>query len=1150
MVVRADSGVPDSSVWHLLTEPSPGRLAFATRLALICTLVAVFAEVYKTPEIALTVYVVFFLNKPDRTSSMVLTVAIILVITLVIGIIFLLAAPVLESPGLRVLTMALISFVMMFLSSASKLKPVASIVALVIAYALDILGSAPLGEAVTRALLYTWLFFGIPGFVSFVVNLLIAPSPRSLVQKEMAERLRIAAAALAEENTAAGQNATRSILMSDAETQAHLKFAGIEKTSTEEDIGALKGASDCVITVLSAVQLMLDEPQAMPTQKVKQTIQRRLTELADIFEAGGYPAKVDLVDVNRESSDLAVSAVAFLNSGLIELGQVRPPGGAKNEKKSGFFLPDAFTNPVHVQFALKITGAAMLCYLIYSILSWPGIHTALITCFIVSLTTAAESVEKLTLRIVGCLAGAGLGLAVMLRIVPRATDIADLAVILFAGAFLAAWIAAGNKHISYAGFQLAFAYFLCVIQGPSPSFNMVVARDRVIGILLGNIVSYFVATRVWPVSVGPRIDSALQKAKQKLESVLEAPDWWSRSRLVAETQSMVEGISSDIRLAAYEPAWIRPDRARLTAQQRAAEAIRKLQPPMLGVAVLASEQGIDRLQRSPDNSATVGTPVLRRPGETKSFAALEAVLRVRTAAVLQAVSNLKQGSKMDKTGFTSIALLLTLLGPPIQAQKTDQSSSSATKNTQEGANYSRLPDSPSPQQSFVLPPNLEAAVVPRPRTELAADHDYTLTELIDIAELENRQTRVAWQRARNAAIGAGVAASTYLPVITANVLGAYQGSAGSNSSLGFNVQNSARLFGSAETVSLTWLLFDFGGRKNIVDAARKLSHVSNIGFTRAHQEVIYAVSIGYYTYVAKVEHHITAVQSLANAKEVEAAAEARYNHGEGTVIETAQARNLTAQAQLAVVNTKGAEEQAYAVLLTAMGISPLTAIRIATVGHHPISNGDLAPADQIVRDALSRRPDVLEAYNTVQASQASVKAAQAQNRPKIFLAGTGAFVSGQLGLTAIPGIGEQLPTLNITGNQWNGTVLLGVSIPIFDGHRRANAIQQSRNEEDKAAATLDEIRLNAVREIVSAQISLRASLAANDAAATLRATAQTSYDAALDSYKQGVGTVTVAVEAETQLFQARLAETDAYITALSAAATLAYATGQLGSAPR
>ena len=502
---------------------------------------------------------------------------------------------------------------------------------------------------------------------------------------------------------------------------------------------------------------------------------------------------------------------------------------------------------------------------------------------------------------------------------------------------------------------------------------------------------------------------------------------------------------------------------------------------------------------------------------------------------------------MDKTTVSLIALLLPLLGSPIQAQNTNQS---ATTATPESVTSSRLPDLPSSQQNFVLAPNREAAVIPKPRTELTTDHEYTLTELIDIAERENPETRIAWQRARNAAIGAGVAASTYLPVITANVLGAYQGATGSNGSFGFNIQNSGNLFGSAETVSLAWLLFDFGGRRNIVDSARKLSSVSNIGFTRAHQRVIYAVSIAYYTYVAAVQRHRTAVEALANARDVEAAAEARYNHGEGTVIETAQTRNLTAQAQLTAVNTQGGEEQAYAALLAAMGISPLAMVRIAPVEHHPLSKEDLGPADQVVQDALSRRPDVLEAYTTVQASQASVKAAQAQNRPKIFLAGTGAYVSGQLGLTAIPGVGEQLPTLNITGNQWNGTILLGVSIPIFDAHRRANAIQQTKNDEDRAAATLDEIRLNAVREIVSAQISLRTSLAANDAAAILRAAAETSYDAALDTYKQGVGTVTATVEAETHLFEARLAEADAYISALSAAATLAYATGQLGAAPQ
>ena len=504
---------------------------------------------------------------------------------------------------------------------------------------------------------------------------------------------------------------------------------------------------------------------------------------------------------------------------------------------------------------------------------------------------------------------------------------------------------------------------------------------------------------------------------------------------------------------------------------------------------------------------------------------------------------------MDKTSFRVIALLLPFLVSRMPAQNTGQPSTLPAAALQRATPY-RLPDSPYPRENFVLPPNPNAAIIPKTHTPLAWDHEYTLPELIDIAERENPETRIAWERARNAAVSAGMAANTYLPIITANVLGAYQGATGQSSSFGSTVRSSGNVYGSVEALSLQWLLFDFGGRKNIVDAARKISDSSNISFTGAHQRVIYAVSISYYAYLASVQRHQTAIKSMANARDVETATESRYKHEEGTVIETAQARELTAQSQLTVVQTQGAEQEAYATLLAAMGVSPLAKIRIAPVEHHPLSTNDLVPVDQFVHDALARRPDVLAAYSDVEASQASVRAAKARNRPKIFLSSTGAYVSGQLGLTAIPSIGEQLPTLNISGNQWNGTVMLGVSIPVFDAHQRADAIRQAKNNEDQATATLDQVRVNAIREIVSAQNKLRTSLAANDAAAVLKSTAQTTYDAALDSYRHGVGTVTTAIDAETHLFQAEVAEDDAYTSSLSAAATLAFATGTLGTAPQ
>ena len=97
---------------------------------------------------------------------------------------------------------------------------------------------------------------------------------------------------------------------------------------------------------------------------------------------------------------------------------------------------------------------------------------------------------------------------------------------------------------------------------------------------------------------------------------------------------------------------------------------------------------------------------------------------------------------MDKTTLSLIALLVSFLGPPIQAQSTNEPSASTTTSAPDRATHLRLPDTPSPHQSFVLPPNPEAGIVPKPRTELTADHEYTLTELVDIAERENPETRV------------------------------------------------------------------------------------------------------------------------------------------------------------------------------------------------------------------------------------------------------------------------------------------------------------------------------------------------------------------------------------------------------------------------
>jgi len=124
---------------------------------------------------------------------------------------------------------------------------------------------------------------------------------------------------------------------------------------------------------------------------------------------------------------------------------------------------------------------------------------------------------------------------------------------------------------------------------------------------------------------------------------------------------------------------------------------------------------------------------------------------------------------------------------------------------------------------FVLPANPALAVVTPPP---AVDHAkvYTLADLIDLAESNNPTTRIAWNEARRVALAAGIAQSLYLPQITAGALTGYQDSNGARSSVasqGFN--NNQSLNGIVSAASMQWLLFDFGERIAVIDAAKQAS---------------------------------------------------------------------------------------------------------------------------------------------------------------------------------------------------------------------------------------------------------------------------------------------------------------------------------------
>ncbi len=167
-------------------------------------------------------------------------------------------------------------------------------------------------------------------------------------------------------------------------------------------------------------------------------------------------------------------------------------------KPKSLLVPDAFTNPAHVHFALKVTFAAMFCYIVYEAIDWSGIHTAFITCTFIALESTEATLYKGTLRIVGCVIGGALALFSIVFLMPHMETIASLVVLIACAAAIAGWVATGSEQISYAGLQIAFAFFYSVFQGYAPDTDLDNVRDRVVGILFGLLVTAFVFNYIWP----------------------------------------------------------------------------------------------------------------------------------------------------------------------------------------------------------------------------------------------------------------------------------------------------------------------------------------------------------------------------------------------------------------------------------------------------------------------------------------------------------------------------------------------------------------------------------------------------------------------------------------------------------------------------
>lgn len=544
----ADSVKPAVTPWHIVrTELAPfdGRLSTAWRTALVCALTTMVFMTYQIPLAPLACYLALFVMKPNTSESMLMGMGITVLVALVVVLMLGLTRLSIEHPAMRLSIIAIASFIFMFLGAASPLGPAGGIVALVIGFLMTLLGDVPFGEVATRGILYAWLMSTVPMVVLLACNAPFSGRAPAYARAGIARRLRSVGTWL--DNEGSSDEIIHQLREGNDDLQKALIFVQLFHLAPTAESARLKQAMESSYALLSTVAALASrsDPPAIPD---RQALAHACLSMADALDAGQWlPATTTAQAASQPDDSLAALITAFPALPAAFVGSAKAP-------KQGFLVPDAISNPSYVEFALKTTGAAILCYLIYTAIQWQDIHTAMITCYVGALVTVGETAHKLFLRIVGALIGAAMGMASVAFLMPHMTSIGELMLLMFVGTFVAGWVSAGSERSAYAGVQIGLCFFLTVLQGFGPDVKMSVAADRVAGILLGNVVLYLIFTRISPVSAVTVVRTGLQTHLDRLATILAGAQPVAQVRTeLSRTLPSLEKLRDQLALAHFEP---------------------------------------------------------------------------------------------------------------------------------------------------------------------------------------------------------------------------------------------------------------------------------------------------------------------------------------------------------------------------------------------------------------------------------------------------------------------------------------------------------------------------------------------------------------------------------------------------------------------
>lgn len=359
---------------------------------------------------------------------------------------------------------------------------------------------------------------------------------------------------------------------------------------------------------------------------------------------------------------------------------------------------------------------------------------------------------------------------------------------------------------------------------------------------------------------------------------------------------------------------------------------------------------------------------------------------------------------------------------------------------------------------------------------------------------------------------------------------------GATGSLSFTRRNSAEISAGSFGVQIQQSIFDGFQTLNNVRAAEARVRASNESLRNTEQDILFNAAAAYVDVLRDRQIATFRSRNLEFLSEQVRAASSRFEVGEGTRtdIAQAQAQQAAAQAQLSAARAQVlVSEAAY---LAYVGDKPGRLEGVGPAGRHLPKS-----IEQAFAIALSEHPAVKAALHLVDAAGFQVKAAEGQMLPQL---NAQAGVSTSFQDTNLPGVGGGAAS---DGTSSSASIGLNLTIPLYQGGRTSAQVRQNKESLGQARIEVDVARDQVRRAVTQAWTQYVASQQMVSANRELVSAAQLALNGVTEERNVGQRTTLDVLNAQADVIAAQINLASAERDVVAASYAIVSAMGRLSA---